>query len=84
MGWITGIAVYFVLWWTVLFVVLPWGTRPVANPDDQTGWRGVPAQPSMRKKVIANTIVTTIVWLIIYLLVSSETLSFRDGILALP
>ncbi|NJN06278.1 MAG: DUF1467 family protein [Rhodobacteraceae bacterium] len=25
MGWITGAAIYFVIWWTVIFMVLPWG-----------------------------------------------------------
>ena len=30
---LTGLAIYFVLWWLVLFAVLPFGTRPVAEPD---------------------------------------------------
>jgi predicted secreted protein len=81
---VTGIAIYFVVWWIVLFAVLPWGTRPVADPDSQTGWRGTPAQPRMRNKVIATTIVAAIVWGVLYLLITSETLSFRDGALSLP
>ena len=24
----TGIAIYFLIWWVVLFAVLPWGVRP--------------------------------------------------------
>ena len=32
MGWITAIAVYFVVWWTVLFAVLPWGAH---TPDER-------------------------------------------------
>ena len=81
---VTGIAIYFVLWWIVLFAVLPWGTRPVANADSETGWRGAPERPGMLKKVAATTIVTGIIWGLLYLAITSETLSFRDGVLALP
>ena len=27
MGWISGVAIYFIMWWTLLFVVLPIGQR---------------------------------------------------------
>jgi len=81
---VTGLAIYFVVWWIVLFAVLPWGTRPVAAPDSQTGWRGAPAQPRLGRTVLATTIVAAIVWVGIYLGVTSETLSFREGILAAP
>ncbi len=27
MPFVTGIALYFVLWWLLLFVVLPWGVK---------------------------------------------------------
>ena len=25
MGWVTGLAVYVIIWWLVIFMVLPWG-----------------------------------------------------------
>ena len=84
MHWATGIAVYFVLWWLVLFVVLPFGTRPVAEPDEQTGWRGAPEKPQLGRKALATTLVAAVLWGLLYLAVSSDFLSFRDGILALP
>jgi predicted secreted protein len=81
---VTGIAIYFVLWWIVLFAVLPWGTRPVTTPDSETGWRGAPERPGMRKKVIATTLVTGVIWVLLYLGITSETLSFREGVLSMP
>ena len=81
---LTGLAIYFVLWWLVLFAVLPFGTRPVAEPDSQTGWRGAPAKPQLAKKALATTLVTAIIWGLLYVAITSEFLSFRDGILALP
>ncbi len=81
---LTGLAIYFVLWWLVLFTVLPFGTRPVAEPDPQTGWRGAPAKPQLGRKILATTIVTAILWSLLYLAITSELLSFRDGVLAMP
>jgi len=81
---LTGLAVYFVLWWLVLFAVLPWGTRPVAEPDSQTGWRGAPERPQLGRKVLATTLVSAVVWGLIYLAVTSDVLGFRDGILKMP
>jgi predicted secreted protein len=81
---VTGVAIFFVLWWIVLFAVLPWGTRPVATPDSETGWRGAPERPSMWRKVIATTLVTAVIWVLLFFAITSETLSFRDGVLALP
>ena len=47
MNWFTGVVLYVLIWWTALFAVLPFGTRPVADPDGATGWRGAPERPYM-------------------------------------
>jgi predicted secreted protein len=79
MNWFTGVVLYVLIWWTVLFAVLPFGTRPVADADQATGWRGVPAQPRMGRKVIATTLVSAVLWVLCYLLITSSWLSFRSG-----
>jgi predicted secreted protein len=84
MGWFTGSVLYVLIWWTVLFAVLPFGTRPVSEADPQTGWRGVPERPHMMGKVIATTLVAGVVWAGAYALISSDWLSFRHGFLAMP
>ncbi len=75
---------YLVIWWTVLFAVLPWGTRPVAQADDATGWRGAPEKPGMLKKMLATSVLAGMVWLLCWVLITSDWLSFRSGWLALP
>jgi predicted secreted protein len=59
-----GVAIYFIVWWTVLFAVLPWGVRShkeagveIAGTDP-----GAPVLPHLFRKVIATTIVATIVY----------------------
>ena len=84
MNWFTGVAMYILIWWIVLFAVLPFGTRPVANADANTGWRGAPERPRMWRKMLITTIVAAIVWVGFYLIISSDWLSFRHGWLAMP
>ncbi len=84
MNWFTGCVLYILIWWVVLFAVLPFGTRPVARPDAHTGWRGAPEHPRLLRKAIATSIVAAIVWLGAYLLIASPWLSFRHGWLAPP
>jgi len=83
-NWFTGVVLYVLIWWTVLFAVLPFGTRAEAEPDPITGWRGAPARPLLGRKIIATTIVAALVWAGAYLLIRSPWLSFRHGWFALP
>ncbi|MFM2150483.1 MAG: hypothetical protein RLZZ187_2789 [Pseudomonadota bacterium] len=76
----TGVIVYLLIWWTALFCVLPIGTRPVANPDPETGgWRGAPAAPRLGMKVIGTTLLSAVLWVGVYALIQSDLVSFRDG-----
>jgi predicted secreted protein len=84
MNWFTGCVLYVLIWWVVLFAVLPFWTRPVAQPDEHTGWRGAPEDPHLLRKAIATTVVATIIWIGAYLLITSPYLSFRHGWLAPP
>jgi predicted secreted protein len=79
-----GVILYVLIWWTALFAVLPFGTRPVAEPDAATGWRGAPAQPRMWLKLGATTLVAAVIWGICYALIVTDWISFRSGWLALP
>jgi len=83
-NWFTGIVLYVLIWWTVLFAVLPFGTRPVADADPATGWRGAPEHPRMLRKVLVTTVLAAAIWLGCYLVIRSNWLSFRSGWLALP
>ena len=56
-------AIYFVVWWLVLFTILPFGM----HTQDEEGevvlgtTRSAPVRPRLLRKAIATTIVTTIV-----------------------
>lgn len=81
----SGVLVYALIWWTVLFTILPIGTRPESAGDASSGgWRGTPERPLLLRKVIATTLVSAVLWLGAYALIASDWLSFRSGWLALP
>ena len=84
MGFVTAVVLYSLIWWTVLFAILPLGTRPVADADEATGWRGAPDQPRLGRKLLLTTLTATIVWAVVVGLIESDWLSFRHGILAMP
>ncbi|MEE8351102.1 MAG: DUF1467 family protein [Rhodospirillales bacterium] len=78
MGFWTGMAVYFIIWWLVIFMVLPWGVRRI-DPDDLIEGEdpGAPAKPRMVLKLAATTGISGIVFALVYLIIQSDVISFR-------
>ena len=79
----TVIAIYFIIWWVVLFAVLPWGIRsqheggeivPGTDP-------GAPAVPKLGRKLIWTTLVSGVVFVAFYVVYSDRLLTL-EGLLA--
>jgi predicted secreted protein len=83
MNWFTGAVLYVLIWWVVLFAVLPIGAAPVAEADEQSGWRGAPSRPRLGRRALATTLLATAIWIGAYFLITSGWLSFRHGWLAM-
>jgi predicted secreted protein len=60
----TALAIYFIIWWVVLFTVLPWGIRSQHESGDVTPGSdpGAPAIPRLGVKLIWTTVVATAVF----------------------
>ena len=69
-GPITMFAIYIVVWWVVLFAVLPLGTSSETHepPTDGSQW-GAPKTPNLKRKFITTTWVSFLVWLFVMWLV---------------
>jgi predicted secreted protein len=76
MGWIAGIFVYFLIWWVVLFAVLPWGVE-VPNDPEPGHAPSAPIHPRMGLKVVATTLVSAVIWVVVWYVLSSGWLSLR-------
>ena len=77
MGWATGLMVYAVIWWTVIFAVLPWGARPSETPEPGHA-PSAPENPRLGLKALVTTGISALIWLGIELVVRSDLISFRD------
>ena len=66
MGITLGIAIYIVIWWTVLFAVLPIGVR--TQGEDGEIVPGTPASaptaPRLVRVVVLTTVIATLVFLV--------------------
>jgi predicted secreted protein len=74
----TGLAIiYIIIWWIVFFTILPIDVnrqKPIKiNGEDS----GSPENPKMLKKFIYCTGITTVIFVIIYLLIKYEYLNLR-------
>ncbi len=66
MGWLMFAALFFIVWWMVLFTVLPWGVRAPDVPGEGHE-RGAPESPDLGRKFKITTFVSIGVMLIILL-----------------
>jgi len=73
----TWLAIYFVLWWIVLFVTLPFGIR--SQHEDGVGAPGTdpgaPIATQMGRKLIWTTLISTVVFALAMLAYNAGYLS---------
>lgn len=63
MGIGTYIAIYFIVWWTVIFAVLPFGVRSQHEDgaiDDGTE-PGAPLRPLLLRKALITTVIAAVI-----------------------
>jgi len=87
----TGIAIFFLIWWIVLFAVLPWGVHSQQEDDAVAPGTdpGAPAIPNLRRKLVWTTLVSVVVFAACYViyverLVTLESLSAPFGLHMTP
>jgi predicted secreted protein len=59
-----GLALYFIIWWTVLFAVLPFGIRTQAEEGRVVPGtpESAPVEPRLIRVFLINTVVATVVF----------------------
>ncbi len=68
--------VYAIIWWVVIFAVLPWGVRvpETHGPGHATS---APERPMLWRKAAITTAISAVIWLGVYLVVESDLLPLR-------
>ena len=77
----SAIAVYFIMWWLTLFMVLPWGSRSAHEAGTAVGAGHAPSAPiqaRMRLKVLVTTVLTTGFFAAFYWMITASSLTLDD------
>ena len=81
---ITGsIVVYVIIWWVVFFSVLPIGIKHNIEPfknNLEGNDPGAPKNPNILKKFLYTTLITTVIFAVIYYIVDSDHFNLREFI----
>ena len=82
MKWYSLVAIYFVLWWLVLFAVLPFGVKSFEEMEDVTlGTEGgAPHRPNMAIKMAITSVIAAILLAIVYVTFGVYGLTLVDFI----
>jgi predicted secreted protein len=76
---VTGLAIiYIIIWWVVFFSILPIDVNRHKTSKIKGEDAGSPENPKMIKKFIYCTGITSIIFIIIYLLIKYEYLNLRN------
>ena len=76
----TALAIYFIVWWIVLFTVLPFGVRSQVESGEVVPGSdpGAPVVPRLRAKLIWTTIVASAVFALLDVIYTLKLVSLDD------
>ncbi len=80
MDWFTGALAYGLIWWMVLFTVLPWGVRTAEEIGQKTApghATSAPVRPRIILKFAVTTAIAAALFAILWIVVELELLDFR-------
>lgn len=86
MGITTYLAIYFIMWWITLFLVLPFTGKSQAEAGEVVlgTVRSAPAELKFGRVIIINSIVASVMFAIFYIVVEVLGLNFEDILVFLP
>jgi predicted secreted protein len=81
----TGAAIFFLIWWIVLFAVLPWGIRSQHEADEVVPGTdpGAPSIPHLGRKLLWTTLVSAVIFAACYVAYAEHLLTL-GGLFAAP
>ena len=76
---LTGsLIIFIIIWWIVFFALLPIDVNREKKQNIKGIDPGAPENPKIVKKFVYSTLITSIIFIIIFLLVKYEYLNIRD------
>ncbi len=76
-GIVNGLVVFTLIWWVLLFTMLPIGVTSQQEAGDVVAGSepGAPARPNLAKKLWWTTAITSVVWIAYFALMHSGVLA---------
>lgn len=77
----SAIAIYFIIWWVVLFAVLPIGIKSAHEAGEQieAGHEpGAPVNPQLGRKALVTTVIATAVFALVYGIITQGWLTLDN------
>lgn len=78
---VSMLAIYFIVWWLTLFIVLPWGASSAHELGEEVEpgqMKAAPVKPRMLLKFGITTIAAGVICAIIYFVAESGVVSLDD------
>ena len=74
---VSGIVVYILLWWWVLFMVLPFGAKAPETIEHGHA-PSAPEKPRLLKKMLITSVIAAVLWFGVDAIISSDIFTFRE------
>jgi predicted secreted protein len=76
----TAVAAFFLIWWVILFAVLPWGVHSQQEGGEMTPGTdpGAPILPKIGRKLMWTTLVTCVVFGLFYVVATDHLVGLDD------
>jgi predicted secreted protein len=78
MSVVSGVVVFILTWWCVLFCVLPLGLPTQYEEQGQEAAPGSPKTLNMKKKIMLTTLISVVIWCILNILISTDILDLAS------
>lgn len=80
MSFISAFAIYFLIWWLVLFAVLPFGVRSQAEAGDVADGSepGAPELPKLWRKLGVTTLISCVIFGVLAWIYASGIITIDD------
>ena len=71
-----GFLIYIIIWWIVVFTILPIGIRK-QDKVEKGHAVGAPQNPQILKKFIITSLIAFVLWLLVFFIIKKQIFSFQ-------